>query len=246
MNIKYLKANSKKGFSFLAGINRSVNPSQVTKLSNSIDKMGIIRPVIISNISFIDGKSVPYIIDGQHLYTACLRQNIDIPYIEIKIKDIIQLVETIALLNASSKSWVLQDYIQSWKVVNKDYIVLQKLYSTYDIEISQLAEILHKGFTISRLGGITNMSRVLKRGDFSIKNLEQSKKLLDNVTDALKVVPRFDRISNKTFISAFCMFALHPGYDHNLTIQYLKKNKDKFVLSTQDPEEFNKLFSKIK
>lgn len=242
MEIKFIKKDSSKGLSFLAGINRNVNPSQVTKLANSIDKMGIVRPVIIAVISFLDGKSVKYIIDGQHLYTACLRLNVDIPYTEIDVKDINDLVEKIALLNSSSKSWVLMDYIQAWKCINKDYILLETLFQRYDIELSQLAQILYSGYT-----AITNnsISTVLKKGQFFIKDIHSSKILLDRITDVLKLVPRYDRISNKTFISAFSLFASHPGYNHELTKKFLIENKDLFNLSTQDPEEFNKLFNKI-
>jgi hypothetical protein len=243
----YLSINSTKGFSLLAGINRPINPSQVTKLSNSIDKMGVIRPVVVATISFLDDAQITYIIDGQHLYMACLRLGIDIPYIEIDIKDVRDLVEKIALLNASSKSWILRDYVQAWKPVNSDYSTLDQLFQMYDIEMSQLAQILHynnggKGSS----SGSSVMSRILKQGTLKIKNLVVTKTILNRITDALKLVPRMDRVSNKTFISAFCDYAQHPLYDHASTLKYLKANKTKFALSTNDPEEFNKLFSEIK
>jgi hypothetical protein len=244
MEVKYIKKDSSKGLSFLAGINRNVNPSQVTKLANAIDKMGIIRPVVTTNITFLDGKSTKYIIDGQHLYTACLRLNVDIPYTEIVVDNIQDLVEKIAMLNSSSKSWTLSDYLQSWKIINKDYIILESMFQRYDIELSQLAQILHLGYTTPSNGG-GQISNVLKKGSFTVKNLVQSKILLDRITDALKLVPRYDRLSNKTFISAYSLFASHPGYNHELTKSFLIKNKELFNLSTQDPEEFNRLFNQI-
>lgn len=241
MEVRILKKNASKGFSLLAGINRPINPSQVTKLSNSIDMMGIIRPVVIAKIDFLDAKSVDYIIDGQHLYTALLRLNKDIPYTEIKVKDTTELVEKIAMLNASSKCWTLLDYIQSWKVVSKDYVTLQTLFQRYDIDMSQLAEILH-GYT-NPLG--KSISRTLKAGKFKIKNLDHSITVLDKITDALKFIPRLDRVSNKSFIAAFVVYTLQPQYNHAKTLKYLKDNKDKFTLSTHDPEEFSILFDKI-
>lgn len=244
MEVKILKKNSTKGFSFLAGINRAINPSQVTRLADSIDKMGIIRPVVITKIKFIDSKEKEYIIDGQHLYTACLRNNLDIPYVTIEIKNVQELVETIALLNASSKAWTLQDYIQSWKIVNKDYQTLQELFQRYDIELSQLASILNKGYCLPKNSHFS--TKLLKSGNFVINNITAALLMLDRVTDALKTVPRLDRMSNVSFIAAFSTYSNHSKYDHDKTMKYLLLNKNKFLLSTQDPEEFNKLFNQIK
>ena len=38
-------------------------------------------------LDFLDGKMMPYIIDGQHLYHALLRLSLDIPYVEIEQDD---------------------------------------------------------------------------------------------------------------------------------------------------------------
>ena len=242
MEVKTLKLSGKKGFSLLAGINRNIIPSHVTKLANSVDAMGIIRPVVVSTFNFLDGKDVTYIIDGQHLYTACLRLNLDIPYVEIQIDTVEELVEKIALLNASSKSWVLQDYIQSWKIVNKDYVVLESLHQRYDIELCQIAQILHFGYVQQPRTGGGGVSKVIKKGQLTVKNLKESQVMLDQITDALKIVPRMDRASNSAFIHSFSMFTLTKGYNHLRTLKFLKENKSRLTFATQDPEEFNKLF----
>jgi hypothetical protein len=243
MKVEILKKDSKKGFALLAGINRTINPGHVTKLAKSVDKTGVTRPVLVAKLSFMDGKETFYIIDGQHLYMVCLRNNIDIPYHEIEIKDLEDLVEVIALHNASSKSWTLADYIQSWKIIHKDYGTLQSLFQRYDIELNQLAQILHSGYTVVTSSLIT---KTLKLGGFRINDLDRSILILDRITDALKLVPRMDRMSNKTFISAYSSYCMQATYDHKKTLSYLKTNKDKFVLATQDPEEFNKLLHNIK
>jgi hypothetical protein len=111
MEIFWLKANAKKRFYFLAGINRPITPNQVTKLAASILMMGIIRPIVIAELSFITGVKQKYIVDGQHLYNACLRLGINIPYIIVTVKNQEELIEKIALLNASSKSWTQFDYL---------------------------------------------------------------------------------------------------------------------------------------
>ena len=53
MKTQTLKKNSKQSFSYLAGIIRPINPAQVTKLAESVIKMGVIRPVVVAELSFI-------------------------------------------------------------------------------------------------------------------------------------------------------------------------------------------------
>ena len=83
-----------------------------------------------------------YIIDGQHAFNALLRNNMDIPYVTIKIDNKVQLVESIALLNASSKNWTLLDYITSWSCVSEDYKKLLHYYNVYDLELGNIAVVL--------------------------------------------------------------------------------------------------------
>jgi hypothetical protein len=244
-NLKFLPASTNKGFSLLAGINRGIKPGQVTKLASSIHKMGIIRPVVIATVSFITGVPTQYIIDGQHLYMALLRENEEIPYVEIDITDMKDLIEKMALLNASSKSWVMQDYIQVWQQLLPDYVSLMKLFQVYDIELLQLAEILHKGY--SSAINSSNITMLMKRGDFAIRNLAESKVMLNCITDVLKVVVRMDRYSNKALISSYSQFYLACGksYNHAAFLKRLNAKKDLFKLSTQDPNEFKKLLESI-
>lgn len=247
LNIEYLSKDSKKGFSLLAGINRIIKPVQVTKLAKSIEKMGVVRPVTIAIISFITGIPVAYIIDGQHLYHACLRLNIEIPYNIIYIEDDVELITTLALLNSSSKSWIMADYIQVWSYKIKDYITLNKYYNIYDIELIQLSEILMENACTTKYNcGGNHMSAILKNGTFRVINEERGVELLNYVTDALKIVPRMDRASNKLFISSFITFINNiPAYNHKKVLLNLVKNKDKFRLATQDPNEFKTLLKSL-
>jgi hypothetical protein len=244
LEIKTLKITGSKGFSVLAGINRAIVPSHVTKLSNSLEKMGVVRPVVVSTIDFVDGSKKVYIIDGQHLYHALMRMGWDIPYTEISIKDSVDLAEHLALLNASSKSWSMKDYITVWSNVNKDYVKLNKYFNTYDIELNQLADVLMNNSCNANTNNI--ISRVIKRGEFIIDDEKRGVYLLNCITDALKIIPRMDRLSNKMFISSFVNFInTCVKYDHAQFMSSLKVHKDKFKLSTQDQEEFKKLLKSI-
>ena len=246
LTVKTLSIRGSKGFSILAGINRPILPSQVTKLSSSVEMMGVVRPVVVANIDFINGEPTNYIIDGQHLYHALMRLGWDIPYTEVKIKDSVDLAEHLALLNSSSKSWTMKDYITVWANVNKDYIKLNKYFNTYDIELSQLADILMNNTCSSFQGGNHAVSRSIKKGEFKIEDEKVAVEILNRLTDALKIVPRMDRVSNKFFISSFVTFTNScPNYDHDQYMASLRIHRDKFKVMTQDPDEFKKLLKSI-
>jgi hypothetical protein len=246
LEIKFLKATGQKGFSVLAGINRPVYPSHVTKMAESIEKMGIIRPIVVSTISFLTGSPIQYIIDGQHLYNACIRLGDDIPYTEIEVKNEQDLAEKLALLNNSSKSWSMKDYLTVWSNIRADYKKLNHYMNVYDIELSQVAEIFSNGYCSNSIGGNGQVSKMIKRGDFKIKDEQKGLFILECITDALKIVPRMDRSSNKLFIASYVNFInAYPNYIHKNYMQKLQANKDKFKLVTLDPEEYQKLLKSI-
>ena len=87
LEIKMLSIVSNIKVCLLAGINRGVSPHHSTKIAESVKSKGILRPVIMAWIDFIDGVKRLYIIDGQHLYFALQRYSVDIPYALVEIKD---------------------------------------------------------------------------------------------------------------------------------------------------------------
>ena len=245
LEIKTLKMTGSKGFSLLAGVNRPIIPQHVTKLATSLDAIGIIRPVVVAKFDFLDGVMNTYIIDGQHLYHALMRVGWDVPYKTIEIKNTVDLAEHLALLNSSSKSWTMKDYILVWSNINKDYVKLSKYFNTYDIELSQVAEILMNN-TCGNYSGGSNISSVIKKGEFVIDDEKRGVTLLNYVTDALKIVKRMDRMSNKLFIFTYVNFInTCDKYDHKQFLANLKLNKEKFKTITLDPEEYKKLLKSI-
>lgn len=242
-NMKWLKADSKQGFNILAGINRPIKPNHVTKLAESLNKMGLVKPVTIAVLDFITGKKEKYLIDGQHTYNGCIRNSMDIAYVEITIKDKQDLVEHIALLNASSKSWTMEDYVLAWSSINPDYIKLNQYFETYDFEISVLADILSGGMAGS--GG--TVTRRLKRGEFRIVDEKQNLEIIKNLTDLLKIVPRMNRFENRYLCSEYVKFRRSTkDYNHDLFIKKVQKNKIKFQLATQEAGKLTEMFKSLK
>lgn len=232
----------KKSIGFLAGINRPIDPAQVTKLATSIDAIGVQRTLVIAELSFITGKKEWYVIDGQHLYHALMRNGLDIPYVMVDIKDKADLVEKIALLNASSKSWCIQDYITAWSSLKTDYVKLNEYLNRYDIEKSLTASILMNHVVD---GG--NTIRTIKKGEFQLVNEEGNVKILDYLTDVLKVIPRQNRVENKYVCREFMRFVKGcADYNHERFIKNIIKAKEEFKFATQETGKLSDFFYKLK
>lgn len=241
MNVKTLKLEGRKAFSLLTGINREIMPKQVTKLAESIDKMGIIRPVVVCTIAFITGKLTTYILDGQHLYLACIRNKMDIPYIEIEVKDMQDLIEKIALLNSSSKSWTTQDYILAWSTLYPDYKKLMHYTNIYPLEARIICGIL-MGNSTQDGGGAT---RAVKSGTFKIKNEKFGATFLQYLTDIHSTLNISNNKVRRELTQCFYLYytKIMSIYLHDDFIKFCKVHKESFkkcVLS----EQFNSLLYK--
>lgn len=244
MKIKILKKNAEKAFTLLAGINRSVSPGHVSKLAESIQRMDCIRPVIVAKLSFITGRPETYIIDGQHLFNALLRLNMDIPYLELTkgISNEKELIETIALLNASSKSWALTDYAMAWSHIINDYKKLLKYFQIYDLDLGTLASILSGK---SATDGGSN-SHLVKNGSFRISNEDIQVELLDCIKDVLSAMPRVDRSKSRGFVREYSTFVRNePKYNHRQFMVNFKKEVSKFTLAIQQDVELGPMFKKL-
>ena len=240
-DMKWLSTTGKIKFSYLAGINRAINPGQVTKLAKSLEMMGVVRPVVIAEVSFINGKKTKYIIDGQHIFNALIRLGWEIPYVTIDVKDKKDLVEKIAMLNASSKTWTMQDYVFAWSSLKEDYVKLNHYFQVYDLEITELAAVL-----MGNKAGNGSTNRILKAGQFSISNEAKNVDILNKVTDILKIVPRMNRFENKYAVREYIkFFRSTKNYNHQTFLAKLQKNKQKFILATQEDGKLSELFEKL-
>ena len=247
MKINYLSKDSKKGFNLLAGINRPIIPSQVSKMAESIQYFdGILRPVIVCKISFLDNQEKTYIVDGQHLYMACMRLKMDIPYLEIEVKDHRDLVQKIALLNATSKNWILDDYINTWAYYKKEYQEYRYLLGLYNIEKTILAELLHTGIVRAGHMGNSSMSKTIKKGELRIVNKELAIKVLDYVTDLRSITKDLGRQEQKLLISVMIEKIKADGgeYNHDKYKKYLQSIQSKLLLASNDTDKIRELLNK--
>lgn len=245
MKVGKLKAGSKQGLKMLVGINRAIVPSQVTKLAKSVKRMGVIRDVVVAHLPFVTGsKTDLYIIDGQHLYHALLREGTDIDYKILEgdaVKDMKSTIETIALLNASSKSWSMKDYVNAWAPVYEDYVKLNKYHHTYDFELGILAAILS-----NKTADSSRTTNIIKDGEFRIFEERKNVQILDQLTDVFHIIPRMNRHENKYVCREYVAFIRTLShYNHENFLKNLAKNRDKFVLATQGENTLADMFKKL-
>ena len=217
----------------LDGLQRPVITAHGNTLAKSMKMMGNIRPIIVTKLKEKNGKYKFYVLDGQHNYNALLSLKAEeIPIVEISTKSTANLVETIALLNSSSKSWSLKDYVTAWSNIHSDYGLLKRLYDKYDIELSIVAAVC----TGANLGNATPATKLIKSGEFRIFNLSESEQKLSDINEILNELPRMDRAANRYFILSLISVFNEIKYgrkEHNKLLDYVKNNREilKFALN---------------
>lgn len=227
------KQDSNLAFHFLTGINRNVIPHHVTKISNSVQTMGVTRSVVTVLTSCIDGVKRRYIIDGQHLFTALCRLGIDVPYITLHLNTKEEIVEAIALQNSSSKSWETINYIEAWKSLDgkEDYQVIYNAYITHDLPIHLIAYCYSNKQT-------NDISTLLKKGNFKVINKPKGDAVLKDFADLFQVIKnRATRFDVRTFAMAYVNWRYSiDKYNHKEFLEYIKKNLEEFkkIASTKE------------
>lgn len=221
-----------KKFLFLDNINRMVDPAHVQKMVASIRSMNVVRPVICVQVSFITGKNQLFIVDGQHLFNALSAEGLEIPYVIIEIEDKIDLVHKMAMLNNSSKSWTLFNYVKAFKMQIPDYNELAELRDKYNIEPLMLAAICTRGTS-----AVVSGSQLLKSGKFKITN-PQAKEMAKAFNDFFLKIGRADRWVKHQFLQVF--MRAWETYDHDEALANLDKHIKtiKAMSDTGAAEEF--------
>jgi hypothetical protein len=232
---------AKTRFTFLNGINRLVDSDHVNRMISSIRAIGVIRPIIVTKYTYKGVKGY-YILDGQNLFTGLIKLKMDVPYIEVSINSDRQLVETIALLNNSSRSWTLWDYVNSWSHVKDDYIKLLEYSDTSTIELRMVACVLNgmKGYSSS-------INRIIKLGKFSVDSETKAVKALNYMTEVFSELPPLDRGVGLAFKYAYMAYMLtnFSTYSHNWFRAYLKKNKKLISQANSDKSKIEFFFKMI-
>lgn len=239
LNLKFLPANSKRKFRMLDNVNRPVRQEHVNKLVSSVGKIGIIRPVVVTRYTFNKVEDF-YILDGQNLYHALNKLGLEIPYVETKVDSDVDLVEQIALMNNSSKSWKMKDYIQAWSYIKPDYQKLSNYSSKSTLELVFIAAIL-----VGIKGWSGSIVKKLKHGEFQIHNETKGKKIISYMEHVLQQMPLLDRTVHKSFLSQYLRFVTEnfSMYDHKKFMAYMKKNEKLLIEANTRMEKLEQFFT---
>lgn len=134
--------------------NRDVVAQHVKKLVNTLksENLNEYLPVLVNENMEV--------IDGQHRLEALKTLNLPVNYIIIPGADLL----TVQMLNSSSKSWSLADYIQSYiKRGNDNYVVLWDFHKRYQLPLS---------VCVGLLVGVPgrNEGELIRSGSFVVKD----------------------------------------------------------------------------
>jgi hypothetical protein len=228
-NLKIQHATSYSMFSILP-MNRDINSAHVQKMIESIKMMGIIRPVIICETDTIEGVKKKYILDGQHLATACEREGLAIPYTTIKVNDEKDIVCKMAMLNNSSKSWDLMNYVNAYKMYYPDYMKLFKWKNMYDMEPSMI------GCIALERNATAGVSTTIRSGKFTIIN-PKTEEMCKAFNDIFLRIGKTDRWIRFKFLAAF--MENYNSYNHEKTLKNVDKHIKTIKLLTDADETLN-------
>jgi len=221
-NLRWLKEN--ETLNFLPGVQRTLVLRHVERLAQSIMLYGMIRPIIVVEIDFIDGYMRKYIADGQHALTACMRLGIPIPYVVVDgITNYDQLTSLVSMLNSSSKSWKQGDYVNAWAQSKQDYKQLLYLKRKYDLDYDVVMT--------ASTGGNDSGSHVksLKAGLFVMEDFAKSELACQRVSNLLIIIPTMDRWSTRALTRAAIIIfseATYTNAKHKALMTYVKNNAD--------------------
>ena len=164
--------------------NRVVSHQHVSKMIKSVEKCGILRFPVIGDVSFFDSRGL-VIIDGQHLLTAILKTMSPTDTIEVIVKTYTNkrdVIQDIATLNNTNKSWNDKDYLEAWynfgSENTKYYLNYEKL---YDYSVGRFEAV-----SISLLVDIFTLNKTkFKEGELEFFDLPFSEELAE-ITRHLK------------------------------------------------------------
>jgi hypothetical protein len=184
--------------------NRDTNNSHIQKLIKSMEEIYIISPIIIN--------SDLCIIDGQHRFESAKELGLPIRYIIDKNADL----RAVQLLNAKSKDWSPNDYMESYiKLGNQEYIEYKKFLKRYKFT-HQVCQSL--------LCGVASGTELFNNGDFKITQYKFAERVADFTLDSLEY---YEGSKRRSYIYAITSLMKNKNFKEIEFLRKLKKQRSK-------------------
>ncbi len=227
-------------FHRLTTVQRGIDNKHVSKIESSLGVMGQLRPIICARLPFIEGNQKIWVVDGQHTLEALIRRGDVIAYILIDIKDEKELVNKIAKLNTSAKSWALYDFVHAWAYLeaNTSYRHLLKASNAYDMSISALACCYSR----------TDMrdSEVIKNGEWELMDKVNGDILIGHLNEIFRYIPKSNRMTSRMMIESYVKMYYHQKstYNHVSFMTYVAEMKEEIIKLPERTEEWDRFLNK--
>jgi len=199
----YTKFKTKQG-------NRELNKLHLKRLMSSVKELDLLHanPILV-NERF-------EIIDGQHRFEVC--QELKKPVYFIVVKGL--GLNEIQVLNANSKNWKIEDYIDGYCSMGKsDYLELKKYIKSTNLGVTVLVAL----FCGSDNGDYIT---TLKNGDLKITHKMRGLVILKWINEWETHYAGFSR---RSFVLALAHLYSVKGYNHDKMMQKIKYQSAKLV-----------------
>jgi hypothetical protein len=190
--------------------NREVEDSRVDRIANVIKEDGFLVPILAT--------SNYEVIDGQHRLAAARKVGCAVSYLLYHVeKEKVPLV--VSKLNATAKTWGLEQYHDMWVKLHKDvYVRIEEIRLKHELSFSVIDGLLcaampDKGGTYDIVRG----RELYKSGKFTMTE-SQYKRLDEKCSWWNEIVgysPKFDNFG-KAFRSAVTDVIRQKNYDHDI------------------------------
>ena len=200
-----LKTNDYTKFKTKQG-NRELNKLHLKRLMSSVKELDLLHanPILVNEKYEI--------IDGQHRFTVCKELNKPVYHIVVKGLGL----REIQVLNANSKNWKSEDYINGYCDLNlTEYIWLRNFCKKYMFS----AEI---GAIVSL--GIGNNSEIIKSGQFIVKDKLKAETLAMYLNQYLSY---YKGAYRRRFVESIVHLNKIKGFSHDKMLSKLKYQRSK-------------------
>jgi len=140
------------------------------------------------------------------------------------------------MLNNSSKSWALLDYVNAYKFCFNDYMKLLKFKNLYNLELNMVAALCTNHYSI-----VTN-SQSIRTGEFLITN-GKAEQMCKDFSEIFLMINNVSRSVKFSFLNAFMQS--YGKINQKTVVSNLRKYLKQIKLISDNTEASNYIKAKV-